>query len=1065
MAVAVKGSEINSRPWMPVAFFGMSIVMVAVMGWSMWKDTHPEWRGYQEQYAGVERKILLQQKADLERKIQHPDFVGDYNKAKADYTASKATYDTASGDMDQTAADLEELQLELKPGGEEGGAADTASTDQVAATTSGPASSSDMAELDKEMGGSSGAGVAPAAAAGGAAATQSKPAASTPSQPSKSDLEELDKEMGGSAAPGKSAPSAPTQKAPEKKAPAQASAPSGGGKPSDADMAELDKEMSGAGAPKAGQADQKPATPAQASKQAPTTAAPAKGDSKDLDELDKEFSGAAAPKPTVPTATEAAAAASGTPAAALTFEEADFKIDEKAAQDKVESAHRDVLDAQRIHNKEMIGLPEDATTKRKLADTLLKQSQQGLTLAMDGLDLERKKAEVKSAAQIARWALDVEELKTFKADSTPASQARLVVLQASKKNLDDHMADLQRDLKLVNQRLERNKTGAPEVEQTYIDRLGVVDRCETCHKATQDSAFQLTAEPFRTHPGGLLKWHPVEKFGCTSCHGGSGPALEKFEAHGGLVGKGRPLLVGDQVQASCGKCHGESKELPGASVYLAGAQLFKSSGCLGCHKVEGLETPAKAGPDLDRVDEKVGPTWLMAWVKDPRSHSLEARMPNFGLTDDQAKNVAAYLMTQHGTSHLTELAPVPSFPADKVTAGNGLVHSLGCLGCHMIRGEGNFVGPELTNLRNKARPEWVYSWLQNPRAYLADARMPNFGLTREQAVDIGDYLLTVGTPKTAGVPFSPALFNDAAARAGAEVIAQRGCAGCHSIKGFDKLAAPELTHEGDKTADVIEFGNDKTVNHTIYDFMVEKLQNPAAYDTATFKSKMPKFGMGKDEAQEISTYLLARNSIELPPEYVKDAELPDTPMVVGRRIFTDHNCAGCHTLAGVGGKIGPDLTREGEKVQPGWLFGFLERPVRIRWWQDARMPNFSLSETDATALTQYLMELSNQPEPYEYTPPEKQIYPLAAEGAKHLMDLKCESCHPLGGKQSVAGGGDTKKLGPDLAMASTRLKPDWMLRFFRDPQAFSPGTQMPTFKQPDHVFQSIIDFLMKQHQP
>jgi len=1028
------------KSWMPTAFLATSSVMVLVIGWSMWNDTHPEWRSYQEQFAVVERNIMLQQKADLERKIEHPDYVGDYNKAKKDYLASKTTFDAASDKLDQTEADLEELDIQLTaPEGES--AATTTDNSGNAGGKPQQANAADLSELDKEMN-SPGASDSSTKAA---AKTVPDKSQATSTKTSQADLDELDKEMNGSSAP-KASPAPAAAKQTKTAA------------PNKSDLDELDKEMSGPGAPSA--------HTAQTSR--PSGAATAKGEKpkqtndKDLEELDKEFQNASAPKPTEATATSSAPTQATSPQ--VDFAEADFTIDQKGAAAQVEFARRNELDVERRYNREMIGLPSNADLKRKQAASQLDEAKEQLDLALDKADLEAKKLEVKTAAQIARWAQGVQQFNALKLTSSTSSDPKLKEFQLASKNLADHMADLQRDLRLVNQRLTRNSSNDEEIEQTYVERLGAVDRCETCHKAAEDTAFAAAPQPFRTHPGDFLKWHPVEKFGCSSCHGGFGAALSKVEAHGGLIGKGRPLLTGDQAQSSCGKCHGESKELPGDSVYLAGAQLFKQSGCLGCHKVESIENPRKAGPSLDRVDEKVGPSWLIAWLMNPQSHSLEARMPNFGLTQQQAIQVAAYLMTQHGAAQIPELPPVPTFPADKIATGDDLVHKLGCLGCHVIRGEGNAVGPELTNLGNKARPNWVYAWLLNPRAYLKDARMPNFGLTNDQAVAIGDYLLSQATPKPPVAAFSPSMLDLAAARSGSEIISQRGCAGCHDIKGFDKIAAPDLTHVGDKTADVLEFGNDKKVKRDLYDWMVAKLQDPTTFNTDKFAARMPKFGLDEQESGQIAVYLLSLNSTELPPEYIKDATQPDTPMIVGRRIFTEHNCAGCHTIAGVGGKIGPELTREGEKVQADWLFNFLERPVRIRWWQDARMPNFSLSAQDATSLTQYLMELSNQPEPYEYTPPDKMVYPLAPEGATYFKELKCESCHPLGGKQDVSGG-DTKKLGPDLAMASKRLKPDWMLRFLHDPQAFSPGTQMPTFNRPDHTYQSIIDFLMKEHQP
>src|SRR5579885_3095377 len=153
MAVSIAPPRPAGKSLMPAAFLSTSFVMIAVMAWSMWKDTHPEWRSYQEQFTVVERKILLQQKADLERKIQHPDYVADYNAAKKDYQTAKDKADAASDKLDQTEADLEEMDLELNPAPEEGGAASTQASAATQPSTSKPqqANAADLSELDKEM--------------------------------------------------------------------------------------------------------------------------------------------------------------------------------------------------------------------------------------------------------------------------------------------------------------------------------------------------------------------------------------------------------------------------------------------------------------------------------------------------------------------------------------------------------------------------------------------------------------------------------------------------------------------------------------------------------------------------------------------------------------------------------------------------------------------------------------------------------------------------------------------------------------------------------------------------
>jgi mono/diheme cytochrome c family protein len=49
----------------------------------------------------------------------------------------------------------------------------------------------------------------------------------------------------------------------------------------------------------------------------------------------------------------------------------------------------------------------------------------------------------------------------------------------------------------------------------------------------------------------------------------------------------------------------------------------------------------------------------------------------------------------------------------------------------------------------------------------------------------------------------------------------------------------------------------------------------------------------------------------------------------------------------------PPLVREGEKVQPDWLYGFLRKPEVIRPLTILRMPRFNMSEEEAQALVNY----------------------------------------------------------------------------------------------------------------
>src|SRR4029453_14099437 len=51
------------------------------------------------------------------------------------------------------------------------------------------------------------------------------------------------------------------------------------------------------------------------------------------------------------------------------------------------------------------------------------------------------------------------------------------------------------------------------------------------------------------------------------------------------------------------------------------------------------------GPNLDGTGTKVNAGWLFAWVKNPKGYWHQTRMPNLRLSDKEAADVTAYLMS------------------------------------------------------------------------------------------------------------------------------------------------------------------------------------------------------------------------------------------------------------------------------------------------------------------------------------------------------------------------------------------------------------------------------------
>jgi mono/diheme cytochrome c family protein len=108
----------------------------------------------------------------------------------------------------------------------------------------------------------------------------------------------------------------------------------------------------------------------------------------------------------------------------------------------------------------------------------------------------------------------------------------------------------------------------------------------------------------------------------------------------------------------------------------AGAALFANLGCIACH-----QTPEFQGEDehnrvpLAHLKAKWQSPALTAYLKDPQATYQWARMPNFRLTDEEAAQLTAYLLS--GTQK--EFAAGPKGDAAK---GGQLMVSVGCLNCH-----------------------------------------------------------------------------------------------------------------------------------------------------------------------------------------------------------------------------------------------------------------------------------------------------------------------------------------------------------------------------------------------
>jgi cytochrome c1 len=568
----------------------------------------------------------------------------------------------------------------------------------------------------------------------------------------------------------------------------------------------------------------------------------------------------------------------------------------------------------------------------------------------------------------------------------------------------------------------------------------------------------------------------------------------------------RPMFHGEMVQASCQVCHSAQTFIPMAPVLSEGKQLVAQLGCFGCHNLRGFEKAEKVGPSLLRIRSKADPSWMVRWIQNPREYLPLTKMPNFNLSADEAISITAYLLkySEPEVSYPTAYRPgsvdrgrelvsrlgclgchrLADMEALKkgttVMPVRGTPDSFGAAsaaeagkeGAKAAAGEpptfpgagevyvgGPTFGPDLSRVASKANADWLYRWLKDPKRYRPKTNMPNLRLSDEEARDITTYLMTLGRrPERPGLTVD--LQQEARIKAGEALIRKRGCFGCHEIKGFEmtEKIAPDLTDFGVKRVDRLFFGDAVEVRQSWEDFTFWKLKNPQIYQTALAPQLMPNFGLTDDQIKAIRVFLKSQVDVPVPRAFERRLTDLETAVQEGRRILQKYNCTGCHVIEGKGGDIAtfyeapqvapPPLVvghlQEGEKVQATWLYEWLARPTSLRPWLKVRMPTFPVTIDEATTLSKYFAALAGKGFPYEFVRVEEYT-PVLVEAGRKLVSkdyFDCFSCHVQGSRLPE---GPPEGWAPDLALARRRLRPEWIVKWLKDPQKIQPGTKMPSF--------------------
>jgi mono/diheme cytochrome c family protein len=384
-----------------------------------------------------------------------------------------------------------------------------------------------------------------------------------------------------------------------------------------------------------------------------------------------------------------------------------------------------------------------------------------------------------------------------------------------------------------------------------------------------------------------------------------------------------------------------------------GGEVFRRSRCVTCHSVNGRG--GTLAPELGHVGAKASREWLYSWVRDPHRLQPATLMPRFRFSDDEARDLAAYLASEFGEAPDGFAPREGGVDAALFEEGRRVFEKRGCYSCHALSGfpELPRIGPKLAGVGDRvleaaplvARgvtptlPNWIHSKVLEPTSVLDAARMPTFGFTPQEgaALTVALSSLRAKEPPPARTTQDPALPRYEPQGAFGALVRRYRCLSCHTVAGTGGTLS---------TVALDRIGSQLTREH------IERfVQKPYGVRVA-LQERMPQLNVAPEEARLIADHLstvMVDDSLATP--------VPTDAVTVerGRALFEQHGCRACHIAGETGGYVGPELNGSGARLRPGWTAAWLMTPQR--WKPGTLEPDRGLSRADAEALAAYVLSL------------------------------------------------------------------------------------------------------------
>jgi cytochrome c551/c552 len=315
--------------------------------------------------------------------------------------------------------------------------------------------------------------------------------------------------------------------------------------------------------------------------------------------------------------------------------------------------------------------------------------------------------------------------------------------------------------------------------------------------------------------------------------------------------------------------------------------------------------------------------------------------------------------------------------AQSALAGSEVFGSKGCVKCHSVNGLGGKVGPDLGRISQRRSFYELAATMWNHLPEMSQA-MREHGiepprLSEREAGDLIAFLFTLDY-------FDP----PGDVERGRKLFTEKKCVVCHQVGVYGGVVGPSLDRLSQYGSPILVAAAMWNHGPAMWELMKERgIERPAFTGT---------------ELVDLISYLKSASPAPLQgPLYVLPGDAEE-----GRVLFTEKGCIECHSVGGIGGRVGPDLAKRGAR------WGLTEFAAAMwnkapRMLAEMKARNIEVPRLGAGEMADLVAYLYSVRYFAEVGEPDRGRELLRAKG--------CTACHSLAGRGGKAAPDLSKRTG------------------------------------------------------